>query len=377
MEDFPDDAPRFASSIAAGESWSDAAKDCLAGLDLVPGANLGFLYVTDHLADQLASIVTLFRGVTGVDQWVGTVGLGVCGTGEEIFDEPAIAALVGAFPEGSFRLIPPLADGTGPLAELGTWLALHPPLLGLVHADPRNAKVPALLEGLAERTGAFLVGAVTASRRDFAQLAGRVGENGVSGVLFGQEVEVATALSQGCTPIGPVRTVTEAEGNVLVQLDGRPALEVFKEDIGPALAKDLRQVGGTIFVALPIPGSDTGDYLVRNLLAIDPAKGWIAIGEELDEGDGVMFCRRDRATATADLDRMLAGLKRRLRGRVPKAGIYVSCVARGPSLFGEDSQELKAIEAALGSFPLAGLFAGGEISNTRLYGYTGVLTLFL
>jgi small ligand-binding sensory domain FIST len=63
--------------------------------------------------------------------------------------------------------------------------------------------------------------------------------------------------------------------------------------------------------------------------------------------------------------------------RPPRGGVYVSCLARGPALFGDDSQELKTIRDALGDFPLVGFFANGEISHNRLYGYTGVLTLFL
>ena len=61
----------------------------------------------------------------------------------------------------------------------------------------------------------------------------------------------------------------------------------------------------------------------------------------------------------------------------PKAALYYSCVARGPNLFGPQSIELKAVQAAIGKqTPLVGFFANGEISKNRLYGYTGVLTLF-
>jgi small ligand-binding sensory domain FIST len=61
----------------------------------------------------------------------------------------------------------------------------------------------------------------------------------------------------------------------------------------------------------------------------------------------------------------------------PAGGVYYSCLARGPNLLGGDSEELKLIEDALGSFPLVGFFGNGEISHDRLYGYTGVLTLFV
>jgi small ligand-binding sensory domain FIST len=158
-------------------------------------------------------------------------------------------------------------------------------------------------------------------------------------------------------------------------IDGRPALSVLLEDIGPDLAQDLRRLGGVIFVGLPVAGSDTGDYLVRNLMAIDPARGWVVIAAEIAAGDQILFCRRDPQSARADMARMLRQLAGRLDGP-PKAGIYVSCVARGVNLFGEPGVETRLIRETLGEFPLIGFFANGEISRDRLYGHTGVLTLF-
>jgi small ligand-binding sensory domain FIST len=73
--------------------------------------------------------------------------------------------------------------------------------------------------------------------------------------------------------------------------------------------------------------------------------------------------------------RMVSQLAGRLSSP-PKAGIYVSCVARGAALFGEAGVETALIREGLGEFPLIGFFANGEISRDRLYGHTGVLTLF-
>jgi small ligand-binding sensory domain FIST len=161
-----------------------------------------------------------------------------------------------------------------------------------------------------------------------------------------------------------------------MQLDGRPALDVFYQDIGPRLAEDPANLGARVFAGLPVKGSDTGDYLVRNLAGIDEGNRVLAIAERVEEGDQVMFCRRDAATAEQDMRRMLAELKRAL-GAPPRGGIYYTCLARGPNLLGADSEELKLIESVLGRFPLVGFFGNGEISHNRLYGYTGVLTLFV
>ena len=183
-------------------------------------------------------------------------------------------------------------------------------------------------------------------------------------------------MSQGCAPIGPQRTITEAQRNIMIRLDSRPAFDVLKEDIGEILSRDLMRIGGYIFAGIPIPGSDTGDYLVRNLVGIDPKSGLVAIGDMVEQGGKVMFCRRDANTARLDLVRMLGWLKKSLR-QPPRGGVYVSCLGRGRNLFGDGSEELRVIQSELGDFPLVGFYANGEISQDRLYGYTGVLTLFL
>jgi small ligand-binding sensory domain FIST len=374
MTDIPDTA--FASAVGRGTDWSSAAKDCLDKLRPLPGANLGMLYVTDHLADQMGSIATLLRGVTGVRDWVGTVGLGIVGTGVELYDQPAISILLGRLPDAAFSLLGPFSDGLAPLGTVEPWLRDHAPLLALMHGDPRHARLPGLLTDVAGRTGSFIVGGLTASRGEQAVLCGPETGPGVSGVMFDAGLPVATGLSQGCAPAGPVRTITKAEAHVVMEIDGGPALAALKDDIGPDLSADLRRIDGLIMAGLPIPGDDRGERLMRNLTAIDLERGWIAIGENVADGQLIQFCRRDGDAARADMERMLDGLKRRLFAP-PRAGLYISCVARGARLFGEQGVEVAMIHRQLGDFPLTGFFAGGEISNAQLYGYTGVLILFL
>jgi small ligand-binding sensory domain FIST len=373
-------ASEFRAAASLSADWRAAAGECAEGLRGLAGANFGLVYFTDPHADRAGDIVAALRERTGIAVWVGTVGLGICAGDREVFDRPGLTAMAGRLPEDGFCLLPRLADA-GAAGRLDTrtrtWIDAARPLLGLVHGDPRNQTLPETLAALADASGSFLVGGLSSSRNGFPQLSGEVVEGGLSGALFAGSLPVVTGLSQGCSPIGPQRTVTKARRNVIAEIDGRPALEVFKEDIGELLARDLRRVAGYIFAALPVPGSDTGDYLVRNVTGIDPANGLIAVGELIDPGQEILFTRRDRASAVRDLDRMLAGITRRFAGRPPKAAVYVSCLARGPNLFGDDSEELRQVRAAIGDVPLVGFFANGEISHDRLYGYTGVLTVFL
>jgi small ligand-binding sensory domain FIST len=196
-------------------------------------------------------------------------------------------------------------------------------------------------------------------------------------VLLDPGVAVLTDHTQGCSPIGPPHVISEARGHVVMRLDDRPALEVLREEIGEVMARDLARLGNYVFAALPVPFTDTGDYLVRNLVGIDPQRQLVAVGDDLEGQTQLMFCRRDGNTAREDLERMLARVHKRLAGRTPRGAVYVSCVGRGRYQFGNQSEELAAIRDTLGDFPLVGFFANGEIYNGRLYGYTGVLTLFV
>lgn len=368
----------FRFGHAAASDWRDAVDRCLTQIGTVPAtANLGFIYVTDRLADALDEILEVLRAATGVQQWVGSLGMGICASGVEYYDEPAIAVMLGELPEDDFRVFSSLIEDFDDFdRHHGDWMRAHPPYLGLVHGDPANALTETLVEQLAQRTTAgFLIGGLASARGDAATIANGVTRGGLSGVLFSERVGILTRLSQGCSPIGPHHVITEAQRNILIRLDGEPALDVLKRDIGEELARDLSRLGGQIFAGLTIQGSDLGDYLVRNLVGIDPNHGLVAIADLAEPGRELLFCRRDAETARDDLDRMLATLRARLAGP-PRGAIYVSCLGRGINLFGPGSAELAQIQAALGDVPLVGFYASGEISQDRLYGYTGVLTLF-
>ena len=368
----------FKAAYASGADWSGTARACLDALGEVPeGANLGFLYATDPLAGDAGNLVALLRGATGIKHWVGTTGFGVAGSGVEIYDRPAVSLLVGRFPEASFQVFQPVTRNLEDFHRCcDGWLSRNPPLFGVVHGDPRNPLVPHLIDDLSSDTSAFLVGGLSASRNGIVQLADQVSEGGLSGVLFSAGLDVAAGLSQGCQPIGPSRRITAAERNVVIAVDGQPALDVLLDDLGVETAEDLRPVDPNTMVAFPVAGSDTGDYMVRNIMGIDAEQGWLAVGEIVESGQDILFCRRDEAAARADLKRMLDQVKGRLRAPA-RAALYFSCIARGKHLFGPDAAEMRLIREELGDLPLAGFFANGEISNNRLYGYTGVLALFL
>ncbi|MBT3305227.1 MAG: histidine kinase [Alphaproteobacteria bacterium] len=373
---------KYAHSDAA--DWAGIARGLVEGLlrgeDLTHDDGetlLGFLYVTDVISEDVGSVLTYLRQTTGIDDWVGTVGIGICATGVEFFDRPAGVAMVARLPENGFHVFPALLDDIEELTGAAkTWIDETSPPFAIVHGDPNNKLSVDIIEGLGLTTFGFLVGGLTASRTAQPQIAGDITGGGVSGVFFAPDIEVATGLTQGCLPVGPPHVVSDCLDNVIIGLDGNPALDVFKEDVGELLSRDLKRAAGYIHTAFPITGSDTGDYVVRNLVGIDPDRGWLAVGEDIEAGDRVLFVRRDPKSAEEDLVNMLENLNKRIPSK-PRGALYFSCIARGPNMFGEEGKEMSIVRDVLGDVPLVGFFGNGEISNNRVYGYTGVLTLFL
>lgn len=347
----------FAFAHAAGGDWRECVERCCERLGR-PGGGLGFVYFTDALVGSSAEILARLRERTGVADWVGTVGTGILATGTEYQDQPAVAAMVLDLGSNEYQVF----SGRSPLKK--------PAHFAVVHADPNAPDVPGLVSDMSARVASgYVVGGISSSRGRTVQVANEVLSGGLSGAALAPGVAVATRLTQGCSPFGPRYRVTECEENVIATLDGRPALEVLL-----AAADEGSIRSGRILVGLPVAGSDTGDYTVRNLVGIDPRARLFAIGAPVEPGDEIVFCRRDADAARRDLSRMLASARDAAPGA--RGALYFSCVARGEHMFGSRGAELRLLQDVLGEVPLVGFFCNGEICHDRLYGYTGVLTLF-
>ena len=362
---------RFLLAHNNQHDWQAAVAAAVLQLGPLPAeASLGFVYVSDQHAAHFADIVNKLKAKTHIQHWAGTIGNAVCATDHEYADQAALVLLITDIAPQHFHIF-------------GSAQALPPPeqhegvRVAVVHGDPRNGQLPKLIQHLPDKIGnGYLVGGLTSSQSYYYQLADDLCEGELSGVIFDEQVPIITGLTQGCSPIGPTHTLTECDNNIAISIDHRPALEVMNEDIGEILARDLSRIGGYIFAGFPVADSDTGDYLVRNLLGIDPDAGALAIGDYLHADSPIMFCKRDSRTAVEDLQRMVSKLKTRARGDI-KGALYFTCLGRGQHMFGEPHRELQLISEILGEIPLVGFYANGEVAGNRLYGYTGVLTLFL
>ncbi|MBK9573137.1 MAG: FIST C-terminal domain-containing protein [Rhodoferax sp.] len=391
---------------------------------------LALLYITDHFVAAARDILDhLSAELPGVTDWVGTVGVGIASNNVEYFDEPAMAVMLCDVPSDQYRVF----SGVAPL---GLGFAAH---TALVHVDAGTPEVAELVQDMARRTDSgYLFGGVSSSRAASVQFAagadgyikghgaaGGVFSGGLSGVAFSEAVGLVSRVTQGCLPVSASRRVSAAEGNVVLALDGAPALQVLLDDLSVSLERPqqaLQAVRATLVGLLSVPdvlagqaqqgglvgargsviersGSFGADVIVRHIIGLDPARGAVAVADQVHEGMQLAFCQRNVQAARADLVRICAEIREELEpeelpmetalalaapeaqaaphpGRGIAGAVYISCSGRGGPHFGGPSAELQIVRRALGDVPLVGFFAGGEIARDHLYGYTGVLTVF-
>ncbi len=399
--------PRFIVGHAAHPDWKGALSLAAAQIERQHGsqeAALGLVYFTDHYAPHAQALYDALHARWPGVAWAGTVGIGVCASGVEYFDEPALVLMLSTLPQGRFRVF----SGAKPLGQID-------PATALVHADARAHDLAELLDDLSARTtSGYLFGGVAASRTRSCQIAEGVYEGGLSGVAFTRDVGIVSRVTQGCQPIGPQRRITGAERNVVTELDGKPALQCLLDDLKLTLDEPrqamlaLREtLVGLAAPSAPLPVNAVDksrlrhrafgdDVRVRHLVGLDPGRHGVAVADMVEPGMTLAFCHRDVAAARRDLTRICAEIREELApepaelatalAAAPAApadsasrirgAVYVSCAGRGGPHFGAPSAELQVIRHALGDVPLAGFFAAGEIGHQHLYGYTGVLTVF-
>jgi small ligand-binding sensory domain FIST len=332
------------------------------------GGALGFVYVTDRLKSDMASVVETLRAGTGVQQWVGTVGFGVIAGLHATYNAPAVAAMIAPWPQNAFQVYDGVPSKPFAADTFGMTTAI-------VHVDPRDRHFDDLLKSLASSSQAYLLGGITASRtKHHDRMAGECAKEGVSGLLLSPEISVSIGVSQGCSPIGPTRTITGTHEGLVATVDGEPALKMLLNDLSAINESDLRIALQALHVGLPVPRTDTGDYVVRNIAGVDTDKGYIAVADNVEPGQKMFFCQRNREAAAKDLTAMVRKVHARTQN--PRGALYVACVARGPNMFESANEEVGLIQSILGDIPMIGFYANGEVAGDRIYGYTGVLALF-
>jgi len=392
------------AGLSVGSDPVEAAIEaCLAAQDRsgAEHADLCLVFCTSGAHRAAHEMLHAVRRVTGAHAVVGCSAAGVLTDGQEVeggAEGVAVAALV--VRSDALEVSPFLVDETEGLGDAAGAVAASrlasaaqaaelvkrapTDSVMFVLPDPMGLEPAALLAGIARTAGPVTVMGGVASGAPLFELCNT---EWVSGALAGLIVSGRAAVvgvAQGCEPIGEPFVITRGAGNLVVEIAGRPALDVLREAMATVPGGERRIRAAGLFAGLAMDPAKSplgqGDFLVRNLLGIDAQTKAVAVAEPIHVGQTIQFQIRDAGAATRDLVDTLRGVRGALAGRPPAFGVYFNCAGRGRGLFGEHDHDVRLIRAELGDFPLVGFFGNGEFApvggRNFFHTYTGVLVVF-
>ncbi len=190
-------------------------------------------------------------------------------------------------------------------------------------------------------------------------------------------VVIDSVLAQGCRPIGDPLFVTASDGNLINELDGRRPKDLLTALFATLDEADRTRFGDALCIGLALPGPrqtvGAGDFLMRNVLGLDPDSGALWIGSRIAPNAIVQFHLRDGASASEELEERLAAS---LTGTLPpSAALLFACAGRGRNMFGVSGHDSGTLRRMI-DIPVAGMFSAGEIAPvqgaTFVHGYSSV-----
>ncbi len=356
-------------------------------------ASLVFLFASPHHRERLGEIATALARHVETGIVLGCTAESIVGGGREVEEERAIAVWAAVLPEASLTAFPlafrRTAEGGAiegwPDEVLDEWPAGSALLL---LGDPFSFPADLLAERLNEdRPGVPLLGGMASGGNTPGEtrlvLGDRVFSEGAVAVLLRGPTGLRSVVSQGCRPIGKPFVLTKTERNVLMELGGLPALSQLKKvfDELPNRDKQLFQRGLHVgrVVSEYRDSFEAGDFLVRNVLGVDPRNGSIMAGDFFRPGQTVQFHLRDHETADDDLKQLLRVLAKDPQ-ITPAGALIFTCNGRGTHLFTQPDHDAQCLVQALGPIPAAGFFAAGELGPVGeanfMHGFTASIAVF-
>jgi small ligand-binding sensory domain FIST len=391
------DRMRFASAISDAANAQEAAEAvCRQLLEQLQGraCDLACLFASPIYRTGWPELVSRIHDRLRPRVLLGCSGSGVIGGGQELEWVPALSMVAARLPGVQlhpFAVSPEELEGSSPggfwVDKIGASPEAQP--VFILIADPYTTQPAKLIAELnaTYRTRPMVGGLVSGGNEPGEHLIfldRHVRREGAVGVALAGNITMDTVISQGCRPIGRPYVVTRAEEHAILALGGRPALAVLHAILSslPLEDRELAQQG-SVFVGLVIDemrrNFSAGDFLIRNIVGIDPDAGAVVVADQVAVGQSVQFQLRDPATSRQELRRLLQRLPPAAISP-PAGALFFNCTGRGRALYGTANQDIRTIQMISGKLPVGGFFCNGEIGpvggTNLLHGYTASLGLF-
>ncbi|MCW2547603.1 MAG: histidine kinase [Mycobacterium sp.] len=386
MTDASAGSARFGDAFAASDDLLSATRqavsDALAPLDQSP--DLLVIFASGPSGPDLDGVGALAQELSGAAHVIGCSAAGVCGAGGAVLGSSGVSVFAAVLPGVRARVfhLEVIRSDDG-LAVVGLPELRSDETTAVIFVDPYSFPVVSFVD----RSGdvlpeVSLVGGVAGGPNGAGStrlyLDGRTTDRGAVGLLIAG-VPTQVVVSQGCRPVGPEMVITKADGNLLLELAGVPALtQLYRvlEELTPAERITFGS-GPQLGVAMNEYKLDQelGDYLIRGVIGIDETREAVAVADVVEVGRTVRFQLRDAAAARADLRARLAP------AAAAKGALLISCNGRGPAMFGRAESDVELVSECLGGSPVGGLFAGGEVGpvggRNWLHSFTASVLAFM
>jgi small ligand-binding sensory domain FIST len=410
---------QWTNALSTRPSLEAAVNEAIATAQTALGqpADLAFVFISNAFASEYSRLMPLLKERLGTTQIVGCGGGGVIGQNHhgipaEIESEPALSITLAALPEVQiqpFHLeahqLPDLDSSPDRwVSAVGVDPAQNPHFI--LFADAMSARINDLLQGLDYAyPQAVKIGGLTSGVSTFSGSGlfckGRLYREGTVGVALSGNIAIETIVAQGCRPVGQVLRVAECDRHVLLQLEEqlegeswetsavdtkvKTALEALHRALETLDEDDRARAQNALSIGIVRDGFksnlEAGDFLIRNLLGVDPRIGAIAVGDRIRPGQRVQFHLRDAETSAEDLEQLLVHYRRSVQGQSHPAGaLLFDCLGRGENFYSQPNFDTQLFQQYLATTPIGGFFCAGEIGPiggaTFLHGYTAAFGLF-
>ncbi|NCJ08444.1 hypothetical protein GS597_18420 [Synechococcales cyanobacterium C] len=382
---------------------------------LQKSADLGLIFISNTFTSEYPRLLPLLQERLQVRHLIGCGGSGIIGpqmTGKtiEVEQDPALVLTLAHLPEVQIHAFHIAAESLpDPDSAPDAWINMigvspqaQPHFL--LFADSGTAKIKDLLQGLDYAyTGSTKVGGLTGGTA-FSVTSGLFCdghryESGTVGIALSGNIHIDTIVAQGCRPIGPLYRVTAAERHVLLQIEAQPVrtpggtLEASQEQTPLSALQSVvnamtpeDQVLAQKALSIGIARNEfqqtlePGDFLIRNLIGVDPRNGAVAIGDRIRPGQRVQFHLRDAQSSQAELVALLQQYCDHQGEQSAFSGaLLFDCLGRGEQFYQQPHVDSQLLHQHISGVPLSGFFCQGEIGpigdTTFLHGYTAVFAL--
>jgi small ligand-binding sensory domain FIST len=380
----------LACRIGAGLSTESAAGHAVrAAAGEAAGAgsqvDLAFLFLSQEHANAVEEAAEAVHEALHPTHLVGCVAEGVIAGRREVEAGPAAAVWAAHLPGAELEPFHAVAIDTGRETVVAGFPDGEAALVTML-ADPHSFPAASFLARLHDdRPGLPVIGGLAVGgdgpEATILLLEDDVYQEGAVGVSIAG-VPVVTVVSQGCAPFGREAVVTSADGNIVYELAGEPALARLRSELKKLTLEEQQLAARGILAGLVIDENRSeygpGDFLMRSVLGADESSGALAVGDRVRVGQTLRFHVRDGRTADDDLRDSLASS---LSGAVPAGALLFSCNGRGTRMFADPDHDAALVAAAVGQGAVAGLFCGGEIGpvggRSFVHAFTATLAVFL